>query len=290
LAPAPDAIKLEIAVGIDVQALNLLISASRHGKFGRTITLGRQCIHMQPARVEAKLGGKFNFKYADYCEPLLQSHFGATVTDSMDATNYEQATILHDLNKPFPEPALRYETVIDFGTLEHVFNVPEALKTIWSLCEEGGQILHLVPSNNFCGHGFWQFSPELFFSLYRRKNGFEQTEIFLARPSRCNTWYRVMPPFKGQRINIRTMGEVYVMVRTVMNHRPQGEVSVQQSDYVELWDTRAGPQATGLGSYFRGLAGTSGLRKLYADAYWRMTGWHPNLSREYPPRYLKLPT
>ena len=45
------------------------------------------------------------------------------------------------------------------------------------LCKNGGTIIHSLPSNNNCGHGFWQFSPELFFSLYNEKNGFKNNEM-----------------------------------------------------------------------------------------------------------------
>jgi len=64
--------------------------------------------------------------------------------------------------------------------MEHVFNASQGLKNVTRLCAPGGQIIHSLPANNFCNHGFWQFSPELFFSLYSDKNGYSETEIFLA--------------------------------------------------------------------------------------------------------------
>jgi 2-polyprenyl-3-methyl-5-hydroxy-6-metoxy-1,4-benzoquinol methylase len=66
------------------------------------------------------------------------------------------------MNKPLPKTLHnKYDTVIDSGTLEHIFKAPEALEYCLLLCKPGGQILHMLPSNNWCGHGFWQFSPEL---------------------------------------------------------------------------------------------------------------------------------
>jgi hypothetical protein len=34
----------------------------------------------------------------------------------------------------------------------------------------GGEIIHVLPANNLCCHGFWQFWPELFFiALFREQ-------------------------------------------------------------------------------------------------------------------------
>ena len=71
----------------------------------------------------------------------------------------------------------KFDTIIDFGTSEHIFNVVENLSNISKFCKNNGIILHSLPANNNCGHGFWQFSPELFFSLYSENNGFSDTEF-----------------------------------------------------------------------------------------------------------------
>ena len=81
--------------------------------------------------------------------------------------------------------------IIDYGVTEHVYHITNALMNVSNLCQIGGQILHVLPTNNYCGHGFWQISPELFFSLYTEDNGYEYTEIFVAEPSDINTWYKI---------------------------------------------------------------------------------------------------
>jgi hypothetical protein len=78
---------------------------------------------------------------------------------------HEKATHVVDMNKPLAIEE-RYDTVIDAGTIEHIYNAPQALANVSAMCAHQGQILHIGPANIFCGHGFWQFSPELFFSLY----------------------------------------------------------------------------------------------------------------------------
>lgn len=127
-----------------------------------------------------------------------------------------------------------YDTVIDAGSLEHVYNAPQALLNVSELCREGGQILHILPANNFCGHGFWQFSPELFFSLYSESNGYSDTRVFLASEYRTDFWYEVLKPDRGQRANVISFMPVFALCRTV-KARKCPEISVQQSDYVHTW-------------------------------------------------------
>ena len=167
-------------MGIDAHALHCLDYAGLFGAFGRTVTLGRQNVFIKPRRLEAKFGARLDWKSQTYCEGLLETCFGATKVDSIDRSNYEKASVIFDMNEPLPAGFAEYDTVIDFGTSEHVFNISQALNNIIRLCRQGGQILHVSPANNFCGHGFWQFSPELFFSLYSEQNGFRDTEVFVA--------------------------------------------------------------------------------------------------------------
>lgn len=74
---------------------------------------------------------------------------------------------------PLPERLYNaYDTVIDGGTIEHVFNVPEALKTSMRLVAPGGRFIALSIANNYCGHGLYQLSPELFYRVFSPENGF----------------------------------------------------------------------------------------------------------------------
>jgi len=151
-------------MSFDNHNMNFLRFARKRGNpFGRVATMGRQGMP----------GG-------GYCENFLLENFGASLVESFDYSDFEGATNIVDLNEPIYEHGEKYDTIIDFGTMEHVFNASQGLKNVTRLCAPGGQIIHSLPANNFCNHGFWQFSPELFFSLYSDKNGYSETEIFLA--------------------------------------------------------------------------------------------------------------
>jgi hypothetical protein len=223
-------------MGIDVHALNFLRYTTKRRPLGHTITIGRQALNVSEPLVKELVGARPTYRNHRYCEELFIEYFGATKVDSVDNSGFEEATHIHNLNERIPKELWqKFDTIIDGGCSEHVFNAPQALLNYSLFCKPGGQIIHILPANNFCGHGFWQFSPELFFSLYSRTNGYSGTEIFLADLSDTKRWFQVMEPSNGQRVNASSSTALYVLVRTVLQRIDFSHSNVQQSDYVFEW-------------------------------------------------------
>ena len=220
-------------MGIDIHALNFLRYISSTEPLGRVATIGRQLLLIAPAKVAAILELPITTKFGTYSEELLQRYFGATQVDSYDYSDYEGATFTADLNRPLL-PTREYDLVIDCGSAEHIYNIPQALANISSLCTKGGRVVHVSPGNNFCGHGFWQFSPELFFSLYSEKNGYAETQVFLADVTSSRHWFEVERPTNGKRAEVVSARPVYVMC-TTRKISDSCVISVQQSDYIHQW-------------------------------------------------------
>jgi hypothetical protein len=223
-------------MGIDLHALNFLRYVKRYGDFGKTLTLGRQNLDVQESVVRKMFSLPDEYKNERYCEELILNVFGASTVDSLDNSGYENATIIADMNQPLPAHFRKFNTIVDGGTLEHVFNLPQALKNVSLLCQPGGQIIHILPANNFCGHGFWQFSPELFFSLYKRECGYKDTEVFIADLTKNKEWVKANPPLRGQRVSVYSNSPLYVLVRTILVSENFSHENVQQSDYVVEWN------------------------------------------------------
>lgn len=225
------------SMGFDYHGLRVLAeNRERGGALGKTLTLGRQEIHAPEWTVRQVAGVPDDYDYGRYCENLLKDWFGATSVDSIDVSEYEGATVLHDMNYEVP-PTLweRYDAIIDFGTTEHIFNAPTALRNCSLMCKPGGVLIHVLPGNNQCGHGFWQFSPELFLSLYDPRRGYSESQVYTADiwdVQNVTEWFRVDD---GRRLEVSSSNPIYVIARAVRASGAFSHASVQQSDYLHLW-------------------------------------------------------
>lgn len=225
-------------MGIDIHNLNLLAHAQDQGvSFARTLAIGRQALHVEPRLLEQHRlrRGLPALAPTEWFEPLLTGWYGADEAHSVDASPYEGATLIHDMNQPWPsqhEARGHYDAVLDFGCLEHVFDFPTAWRNLVALTRTGGHILHALPANNLCGHGFYQFSPELFFNLYRPERGFELLSMFFAIHTEPRHWWRVANPLTlRRRVNLCNGHEVYLLVvARKLADLPAG-TPPQQSDY-----------------------------------------------------------
>jgi hypothetical protein len=76
-----------------------------------------------------------------------------------------------DLNQPLPEDlAGRYAMVIDPGTIEHCFNIGQAMINATRAVAVGGFIVHVNPLT-MINHGFYNLNPT-FYSDFYGDNGF----------------------------------------------------------------------------------------------------------------------
>lgn len=232
-------------MGIHPHTLMFLKFASKKMPLGRVTTMGRQGLFVPAAKLRSIMGSLAEVSYGPYCEDLLKAELGATTVESFDKSAYEDATHIFDFNLPITTEAT-YDTILDVGFLEHIFNVPRALENMSRLCAEGGKILHVLPANNLCGHGFWQFTPELFFALYSDRNGYAETQVFLADVANENGWYEVREPSNGENVVIVSSAPVWLLVRT-RRTRQFSHQDVQQSHYVHVWSDK--PSVEPMGSW-----------------------------------------
>lgn len=232
-----------IHMGIDIQALYFLAYAKKQGvDFSSTLTLGRQALHVNALQLVdfAKNANKPEMLSPSsllgdgYCEKLLTRVFGAQHVESVDASNYENATFIADLNEPVTFPR-SYSAVLDLGVSEHIFDVANTMDNIMRACAVGGHIIHFLPANNFCGHGFYQFSPEFFFSLYTQERGFMPPQVFLVEHERPLKWFRVESTIAlRKRVNAINSWPLSVLVLTRRNSETIQSIEQlvpQQSDY-----------------------------------------------------------
>jgi len=235
-------------MAIDINSAQLLVAAWKAGvKFDNSITLGRLHLNVFPARMVKLLeqhGANAEiFKAAKpecaFAEALFRS-LGAKQVSMLDNSNYEGASIVHDLNQPIkPEWREQFDAVYDGGTLEHVFQFPTALRNCMELCREGGRVFIHTVANNLCGHGFYQFSPELFYRAFSAENGFEVERMIIHRVGPYGAWREVADPQKiRERVELITFTPVQMMIQARrVAIKPIFAQAPQQSDYTVLWNT-----------------------------------------------------
>ncbi|MEI6207763.1 MAG: class I SAM-dependent methyltransferase [Desulfuromonadales bacterium] len=241
-------------MGFDVNGVRFLLDASKAGVvFGTCAMLGRQEMHITTTQLDqvfrmfsidlGKTGAEkilINDGAAGYSESFLKC-CGAKEVVSFDNSDYEGATFVHDMNRdiPFAYHA-QFDCVIDSGTLEHVFNIPVALRNCMKMVKSGGHFLSVAPCNNFMGHGFYQFSPEIFYGVFSERNGFtvERMFIFESRPNA--QWYRVADPSKiGGRVELANSMMTYLLVQARrIREIDLCDITPQQSDYVPIWEDK----------------------------------------------------
>ncbi len=145
---------------------------------GRSLMLGRQGFRIQGKfrkHYEATIarygleGRRFDYLQEDGFSETLMKKLGFGDIETMDFSDYEGATVLHDLNRlPAKSLEKKFDFIFDGGTIEHVFNVPNALESVLRMLRPGGRLVSANGLNGWYGHGMYQFNPELVWTFWKR--------------------------------------------------------------------------------------------------------------------------
>ena len=242
-------------MGLDIQNLRAVLAAKASGAdFSAAATIGRQTLMITESEVR-KVFGEFGVTLNMQTElsSLLRQEFaddlfreiGGAKMQSIDISDYEQADFIQDLNQPLnSELHERFSLLVDGGSLEHIYHLPQALTNCAQMIRPGGHLLICNVANNFCGHGFYQFSPELFWRLLCPSNGFKMEWLVFAEYGGSGEWIVVPDPaVVGQRLNFTNCVPTYLLLLAKKTHSVPGPLAPpQQSDYVTMWQKDQGHQ------------------------------------------------
>ena len=288
-------------MGIDNEAARFLLAGLKAGvSYRRCATLGRMNYFLgrkEMASLLREFGmdpGRYPRLFSTGYSPVRYAEdfwemLGVEELVTMDASDFEGASRVHDLNRPIPEDLKnRFDAVCDIGTLEHVFHFPTAIRNCMEMVRVGGHLLLMCPANNFFGHGFYQFQPELFHRLLAPANGFQLESLITVECGPRRRWFATADPQVIQaRVTLVNSFPVFLFVRA----RRVGEVPAafmppQESDYVAAWNRQATYAQSG-GIDRLASPGLLGLKRWLIERFprlaraleaWRISSWNRDFS------------
>jgi len=245
-------------MGVDLTVLDFLLKF-RGKVHGNTLQLGKQGFHVgtSPGSNEREIANRVIRRYdplmdvdqiagSDGYTTKLFEYLGSNTVSSLDASSYEGADIVHDLNMPISDDYIsRYDTIFDGGTIEHVFNLPIVFDNVKRMLKLGGLFLSVNAANNQLGHGFYQFSPELMWRVFSKKAGFRVDLMQIAVVGDFENPVNIPDPADvGTRLEIgQTLGPAYILVAATKIGVDQDGYIPIQSDYLTKWENgkKVGP-------------------------------------------------
>jgi hypothetical protein len=266
-------------MGISTSTAALLCRARQRGaRFDRTVTIGRMSLHVPLKDVDrlarsvgiVGLDGS-RFTGDGFADDFIRLVLGASSVTAVDVVAYQGAQIVHDLNRPI-DPSLHhaFDTVIDGGTLEHVFDVKQALANYMNLVKCGGDVFIITPANNLYGHGFYQFGAELFCRVFDASNGFAVQDLVLVESpfvsvsvSRRQHLFQIDDPaMSGKRVHLVNEKPTLLFVHARrVSDEPPFRTPPFQSDYAAKWHGRPPHEIGSTG--FSYLTGWQELRRTW---------------------------
>ncbi|NKB29463.1 MAG: methyltransferase domain-containing protein [Rhodobacteraceae bacterium] len=239
-------------MGVDIELFQQLADLStRFQPGGRTLMLGRHSF-----AVAERIAWKFDRALSDigsdlthadltqedgYCETMMRK-LGFGEMEAMDFSDYEGASIIHDLNRRIPsELEGQFDFIFDGGTIEHVFNVPVALENVFRMLKPGGRFVSANGFNGWPAHGIYQFNPELVWTFWSRNCGCEVHSCMGIHKRPRGGKYRINfrdPAITGKRLRLKgkvPSGRIYLYYE--VERTPGAEIKnvVLQSDYETKW-------------------------------------------------------
>jgi len=245
-------------MGLAKGAISLLLEEAARKPFtGSVAILGKQDVYVPRLQLR-DLFQKFNLGIPAALETgsqmindeVLFTALGFHTVSSIDYDDYNNSTDLFDLNSDVLPDRLRskFDVVIDAGTLEHVFHLPNALKNVIDMTKVSGRIIHLSPASNCIDHGFYMFSPTLFVDFYKA-NDFEIDTSYVVRhhPEHDTKPWDIFEYIPGTwqdvsygGLDSKIYGIFFILTKT---EHSTGNVIPQQGFYVNIWDAQDANQA-----------------------------------------------
>jgi SAM-dependent methyltransferase len=162
---------------------------------GSLLVVGRQTVSLSPEAFKAMLRDEgFSDQVKVEIDTTTRSGYGREfVTDAsffralgadsvvaIDASDYEGAEIVHDLNRAIPaELEMKFDFIFNGSVLDNLFDPAAALRNISKMMTPNGRVIHFEHASNATNNAYLQFSPNWFYDYYAA-NRFADCKTYLA--------------------------------------------------------------------------------------------------------------
>jgi hypothetical protein len=157
------------------------------------------------------------------------------------------------------------------------------MENCMKLTKTGGHVVVITNINNTVGHGFYQFSPEFFYRVFSRENGFEVLQMVALEDATCQSslfgvryeysvrgdWYDVRYPPKIRKgdILITRYPTVLFMLAKKVSNEAVFKTAPTQSEYGMDDHSLLNPSnQSGFGRKV-----IAGLLRYFPENFWRET-------------------
>lgn len=102
--------------------------------------------------------------------------FAPSIVEAVDI--HGPSAMKQDLNRPLTLPR-QYDTIINHGTAEHIFDIAQVFKSMHDAAKVGGYMIHECPFTGWVDHGFYCLQPTLFYDI-AAANEYELVSLSIA--------------------------------------------------------------------------------------------------------------
>lgn len=138
-------------------------------------------IWRQDNSLTKKIIKRLNFMENEIYTEKLWKFLWCKNIQSLDSSNYEKSDFIHDMNIDIDTNKSindKFDIVFDWWSSEHIYNIPTVFSNYKKLIKKDWYYIWVLPSNNWCNHWFYQFSPDFFYRVFSNEEWFE-TKVFV---------------------------------------------------------------------------------------------------------------
>lgn len=218
---------------------------------------------------------------------------GFETIESMDKSKYEFADIIHDLNDEHIPDGLEdhYDFILDGGTMEHVFHLPNTLNAIYKMLKVNGDFIFDAPTFFEHNHGLYNFSPTLFHDYFHANhytiNALIPYAYMIKNPQIVYEFSPVINDICGD-MPLLSEFRHHVWGSVIKTTETTGSAIPQQGFYSGAWDSRKTINEVLIDTadcpiYLYGTGGhTQGLLRILPERYRnRITGVISNDAKDF---------